>query len=365
MSHRTKSALEGTERLCLRYEETGDIIYGQGFTCVVTLAKDKLTRKEVAVKAILKSKLYSPVELERAEAEVAWHSGLFHPYILPVLDTEETAKSLVLVMPYAPMGDLYHLTKCATSPELAVRNCMSQLVSALDYLHRKGLVHGDIKPHNVLVYERQGRLIVQLCDFGFTEPVREDTQKITFTTLRGTSGYFAPEQLAKKSYDGAVDMFALGITAFTMLCGYEPFYPLNVFHEPIEFNDDCWSGISDDAKDFLRRCLKLDPTERLSAGEALRHPWLDLTTQLPCGADADLALDFWHAAEAAAEGLDLNLNDWQVAPSPRTKARYPDGLSLCGDLAAGPSPLGHTDKDPLLLLKRSGAKQQVLAGGQR
>ncbi|KAF4715130.1 Serine/threonine-protein kinase Kist, partial [Perkinsus olseni] len=150
--------------------------------------------------------------------------------------------------------------------------------------------------------------------------------------------------------------------------GYEPFYPLNVFHEPIEFHDECWGGISDHAKDFIMRCLKLDPVQRLSADEAIRHPWLDLTTPLPEGIGADLDLDFWHPAEAAAEGIDLNLMDWQVAPSPRTKARYPNGPALssllhsCGDLAAGPALDQITDNDnSLLSLKNGGAKQGLLA----
>ncbi|EER03261.1 calcium/calmodulin-dependent protein kinase iv, putative, partial [Perkinsus marinus ATCC 50983] len=106
-----------------------------------------------------------------------------------------------------------------------------------------------------------------------------------------------------------------------MLCGYEPFYPLNAFHEPIEFLDECWNGVSDFAKDFLTRCLLLDPTQRLSAEEATKHPWLDLGTPLPNGVCVDLDLDFWHPAEAATEGVDVNFLDWQLTPSPRAKAR--------------------------------------------
>ena len=118
--------------------------------------------------------------------------------------------------------------------------------------------------------------MVQLCDFGLTEPVIHPAGKISYTGLRGTSGYFAPEMIGESDYDYGIDLFALGIMLFTMLGGYEPFYPATNFTESVEFDQNYWSHVSAECKDFIQQLLTLAPGKRIKTPDAMTHAWFSV-----------------------------------------------------------------------------------------
>jgi len=105
--------------------------------------------------------------------------------------------------------------------------------------------------------------------------------------LRGTSGYFAPELIEEQDYDTAVDVFALGITLFSLLAGYDPFFPANNFGGGIDMDARYWSHISAECQDIVRQMLCLDPKDRITCAQAINHPWftanLNPTAQLDIG----------------------------------------------------------------------------------
>lgn len=152
------------------------------------------------------------------------------------------------------------------------------------------LVHGDIKPHNILLFKPEGdnpttpggvngkppKFVVQLCDFGLTERVRHPAGKINYTGLRGTSGYFAPEMIGEADYDHGIDLFALGIMLFTMLGGYEPFFPPTNFTETVEFDANYWSHVSPECKSFIQALLSINPSNRIRTADAMVHPWFSV-----------------------------------------------------------------------------------------
>lgn len=250
------------------------VVYGVGFTCTVVLGHHLETMQEVAIKVVQKDKLMTQRELDRARSELEIHRQLQHPQIIPLLGGEENDEGIVLITPFASQGDLYNKTKYMTIGEFEARNLASQLVSALNHMHQQRIVMGDFKPHNVLLFEVDGRFIAQLCDFGFSEHLNSKNE-VPFTGLRGTSGFFAPELLAEKNYDYAIDMFALGITMYTLLGGYEPFYPSSNF-EDVQFDDRYWGHISPECKLFVAQLLALDPAHRLTSSDAMRHAWFDV-----------------------------------------------------------------------------------------
>jgi serine/threonine protein kinase len=109
---------------------------------------------------------------------------------------------------------------------------------------------------------------LKLIDFGFSKDYLKDTGKHTrMNTMLGSKGYVAPEILAGESYDEAVDMWSLGVITYSLLCGYLP-------GDVLEFRAEDWGDISKEAKNFCMQLLGRDPHSRPSAGDALKHPWL-------------------------------------------------------------------------------------------
>jgi len=122
--------------------------------------------------------------------------------------------------------------------------------------------------------------------------------KIPFSEIRGTQGYISPEVCAEQDYDEKIDIFAAAVVVYRLVAGTEPFYPVENFTEEVEFADDCCDHLSAECKDFLQSLLNLDPEQRLSAKEALEHPWLshDVLEQNE-DAENELGLCFWHQKE--------------------------------------------------------------------
>jgi calcium/calmodulin-dependent protein kinase I len=244
--------------------------------------------QEVAIKVILKSKLHSEDEVERALHEMQLHPQLIHRNIIPCFASEETQDSIIIVTPLAK-GDLHSFAVNKVVGEENCRRLCKQLLEGLAYLHRERLVHGDIKPGNILLFESAGgKYFAKICDFGFTERI-DDSGFLPYRGMRGSLGYFSPEQLQKKSYGQPVDMFALGIIIYTLLCGYEPFYPTNRAGlltgdsandaEILAFESPYWDHISTAARDFLRSVLHGDPAKRLTASLALESDWIRIPSK--------------------------------------------------------------------------------------
>eukprot|EP00747_Dinoflagellata_sp_TGD_P206886 gnl/TRDRNA2_/TRDRNA2_80518_c0_seq2.p1 gnl/TRDRNA2_/TRDRNA2_80518_c0~~gnl/TRDRNA2_/TRDRNA2_80518_c0_seq2.p1 ORF type:complete len:318 (+),score=67.81 gnl/TRDRNA2_/TRDRNA2_80518_c0_seq2:54-1007(+) len=260
-----------------KYELTGEVVY-TSVACTILHANQKASGVEVVIKVVFVAKCDDKEEVRRAQAEVEAHRNLPpHPNIVSFLDAEETTTAILLVIEYTAHGDLWSLVRYGqTYCEQEVRNCAAQLLAALEHVHTHcKLVHLDIKPHNLLLFLIDGRLVLQLCDFGLAEQLLEPRRKVRFNGVRGTSGWIAPEVLRREDYGEEVDLFGSGIILFRMLGGYHPFDPPSNFKEGAQFDDSYWCHISPLCRDFLAKMLAIDPAERGTASELRAHAWLE------------------------------------------------------------------------------------------
>jgi len=215
------------------------------------------------------------------------------------------------VTPFTPHGDLWDLTRYGqTYCELQVRNCTAQILAALAHIHTKcGVVHGDIKPQNFLLFRHRKRYSMQLCDFGLAErPEAADGGLVAFHGVRGTSGWLAPEMLAHRDYGVALDLFATGLIVFRMLGGYPPFDPPSNFSDTVDFDERCWCHVGPLCRQIIVQLLNLDPICRGTAAELSNHEWVsglppiepteEQLKQLSAfGPPPATDVLFWHAGE--------------------------------------------------------------------
>jgi len=195
---------------------------GAGGMATVYRAVQEKVGRDVAVKVIGRHILQDPTALERFQREAQVIARLEHPHILPVYDYDLTTDPPFIVMRYLPTGTLKEILRREWLPadELAV--LFRQIASALDYAHRQGIVHRDVKPSNILV-DGEGNAF--LVDFGLARMV-ESAQSTGITasgTTVGTPDYMSPEQVMGMPIDGRSDIYGLGVMLFEMLTGQMPF----------------------------------------------------------------------------------------------------------------------------------------------
>ncbi|XP_061483264.1 ribosomal protein S6 kinase alpha-3 isoform X4 [Rhineura floridana] len=164
------------------------------------------------------------------------------------------------------------------------------ITKTVEYLHAQGVVHRDLKPSNILYVDESGNPeSIRICDFGFAKQLRAENGLLM--TPCYTANFVAPEVLKRQGYDAACDIWSLGVLLYTMLTGYTPFAngPDDTPEEILarigsgkfSLSGGYWNSVSDTAKDLVSKMLHVDPHQRLTAAQVLRHPWIVHCDQLP------------------------------------------------------------------------------------
>jgi serine/threonine protein kinase len=239
---------------------------------------------------VLNKKLMAGREhLIRNEINILKQISLGHKNVLTLHDYFETQNNLYLVVDLALGGELFdRIVERGNFYEKDAAQVIYTVLSAVRYLHDHGIVHRDLKPENLLFRTREENSDLLIADFGLSR-IMEQEKFHLLTTTCGTPGYMAPEVFRKIGYGKPVDLWAVGVITYFLLCGYTPFdressaqemqaiLSADYSYEPVEY----WQGVSAEAKSFIDSLLKVNPSHRMTARQALQHPWI----VTHCGSD--------------------------------------------------------------------------------
>ncbi|XP_016520740.1 calcium/calmodulin-dependent protein kinase type II delta 1 chain isoform X9 [Poecilia formosa] len=158
-------------------------------------------------------------------------------------------------------------------------HCIQQILEAVLHCHQMGVVHRDLKPENLLLASKLKGAAVKLADFGLAIEVQGDQQ--AWFGFAGTPGYLSPEVLRKDPYGKPVDMWACGVILYILLVGYPPFWDEDQhrLYQQIkagayDFPSPEWDTVTAEAKDLINKMLTINPAKRVTAADALKHPWI-------------------------------------------------------------------------------------------
>ncbi|KAM9041412.1 calcium/calmodulin-dependent protein kinase type 1B isoform 2-T3 [Megaptera novaeangliae] len=191
---------------------------------------------------------------------------------------EALVENEIAVLRRVTGGELFdRIMERGSYTEKDASHLVGQVLGAVSYLHSLGIVHRDLKPENLLYATPFEDSKIMVSDFGLSKIQAGNM----LGTACGTPGYVAPELLEQKPYGKAVDVWALGVISYILLCGYPPFYDESdpelfsqILRASYEFDSPFWDDISESAKDFIRHLLERDPQKRFTCQQALQHLWI-------------------------------------------------------------------------------------------
>uniref|UniRef100_A0A8C9R095 Ribosomal protein S6 kinase n=1 Tax=Scleropages formosus TaxID=113540 RepID=A0A8C9R095_SCLFO len=258
---------------------------GMGSYSVCKRCVHKATNTEFAVKVIDKTKT-DPTE----EIEILLRYGQ-HPNVITLKDVYDNGKQVFLVTELMRGGELLdRILKQKFFSEREASAVLYAITKTVEYLHSQGVVHRDLKPSNILYVDESGNPeSLRICDFGFAKQLRAENGLLM--TPCYTANFVAPEVLKRQGYDEGCDIWSLGVLLYTMLAGFTPFAngPEDTPDEILSrigsgrftIQGGNWDAVSDAAKDLVSKMLHVDPHQRLTAKQVLKHRWMVQRDKLP------------------------------------------------------------------------------------
>ncbi|XP_061358201.1 CDPK-related kinase 4-like [Gastrolobium bilobum] len=251
-----------------------------GHTCWAKGKKGELKGQSVAVKIISKAKMTSAIAIEDVRREVKMLKALSgHKNLVKFYDAFEDVNNVYIVMELCEGGELLDriLDRGGRYPEDDAKAILVQILDVVAFCHLQGVVHRDLKPENFLFVSKDEDAVMKVIDFGLSDFVRPDQR---LNDIVGSAYYVAPEVL-HRSYSVEGDLWSIGVISYILLCGSRPFWARtesgifrSVLRANPNFDDSPWPSISPEAKDFVKRLLNKDHRKRMTAAQALAHPWL-------------------------------------------------------------------------------------------
>ncbi|KAM9803849.1 calcium/calmodulin-dependent protein kinase type II subunit gamma isoform 8-T8 [Neosynchiropus ocellatus] len=256
------------------YEELG-----KGAFSVVRRCVKKSTGQEYAAK-IINTKKLSARDHQKLEREARICRLLKHPNIVRLHDSISEEGFHYLVFDLVTGGELFEdIVAREYYSEADASHCINQILESVSHIHQHDIVHRDLKPENLLLASKMKGASVKLADFGLAIEVQGDQQ--AWFGFAGTPGYLSPEVLRKDPYGKPVDIWACGVILYILLVGYPPFWDedQHKLYQQIkagayDFPSPEWDTVTPEAKNLINQMLTINPAKRITADQALKHPWV-------------------------------------------------------------------------------------------
>ncbi|XP_013777898.2 serine/threonine-protein kinase 17B-like [Limulus polyphemus] len=253
--------------------------FARGKFATVRRCKHKETGIEYAAKCIRKRRRAADIRHEIMHEMYVLKLSENCPHIIHLHEVYETATEVNLVLELAAGGELQRvLEDQEVIAEMEAARLMRQILEGVAFLHHNNIAHLDIKPQNLLLTSALPQYDVKLCDFGISRLILKGSE---IREILGTPDYVSPEILQYEPISLATDMWSIGVLAYVLLSGHTPFGGetkqetfWNITSGILEFPEEIFCGVSNDAKDFIQRLLITEPSERMTAKESLCHSWI-------------------------------------------------------------------------------------------
>ncbi|KAK9532183.1 hypothetical protein VZT92_009581 [Zoarces viviparus] len=256
------------------YEELG-----KGAFSVVRRCVKLCTGQENAAK-IINTKKLSARDHQKLEREARICRLLKHSNIVRLHDSISEEGFHYLLFDLVTGGELFEdIVAREYYSEADASHCIHQILDSVSYTHQHDIVHRDLKPENLLLASKCKNAAVKLADFGLAIEVQGEQQ--AWFGFAGTPGYLSPEVLRKEAYGKPVDIWACGVILYILLVGYPPFWDedQHKLYQQIkagayDFPSPEWDTVTPEAKNLINQMLTINPAKRITAQEALKHPWV-------------------------------------------------------------------------------------------
>uniref|UniRef100_A0A3P8SCA1 calcium/calmodulin-dependent protein kinase n=1 Tax=Amphiprion percula TaxID=161767 RepID=A0A3P8SCA1_AMPPE len=255
------------------------LLFPRGAFSVVRRCVKLCTGQEYAAK-IINTKKLSARDHQKLEREARICRLLKHPNIVRLHDSISEEGFHYLLFDLVTGGELFEdIVAREYYSEADASHCIQQILEAVLHCHQMGVVHRDLKPENLLLASKCKNAAVKLADFGLAIEVQGDQQ--AWFGFAGTPGYLSPEVLRKEAYGKPVDIWACGVILYILLVGYPPFWDedQHKLYQQIkagayDFPSPEWDTVTPEAKNLINQMLTINPAKRITAQEALKHPWV-------------------------------------------------------------------------------------------
>ncbi|XP_077115338.1 calcium/calmodulin-dependent protein kinase type II subunit gamma isoform X9 [Ranitomeya variabilis] len=270
-----------TTATCTRFTDEYQLYeeLGKGAFSVVRRCVKKSSNQEYAAK-IINTKKLSARDHQKLEREARICRLLKHPNIVRLHDSISEEGFHYLVFDLVTGGELFEdIVAREYYSEADASHCIHQILESVNHIHQHDIVHRDLKPENLLLASKCKGAAVKLADFGLAIEVQGDQQ--AWFGFAGTPGYLSPEVLRKDPYGKPVDIWACGVILYILLVGYPPFWDedQHKLYQQIkagayDFPSPEWDTVTPEAKNLINQMLTINPAKRITADQALKHPWV-------------------------------------------------------------------------------------------
>ncbi|GAB5578489.1 calcium/calmodulin-dependent protein kinase type II subunit gamma isoform X5 [Prionailurus iriomotensis] len=302
-----------TTATCTRFTDDYQLFeeLGKGAFSVVRRCVKKTSTQEYAAK-IINTKKLSARDHQKLEREARICRLLKHPNIVRLHDSISEEGFHYLVFDLVTGGELFEdIVAREYYSEADASHCIHQILESVNHIHQHDIVHRDLKPENLLLASKCKGAAVKLADFGLAIEVQGEQQAwfelearplmvlvssetgegggyraspwpyVTQYSFAGTPGYLSPEVLRKDPYGKPVDIWACGVILYILLVGYPPFWDedQHKLYQQIkagayDFPSPEWDTVTPEAKNLINQMLTINPAKRITADQALKHPWV-------------------------------------------------------------------------------------------